>query len=141
MFAGRRFQFRPVLTLFAALGLGVLVSLGNWQLERLQWKRDLISRVDARIDAAPIKFEEAISAMNAGDELDYTPVVVDGVYVREHEMRVFGAIEGTPGVFVFTPLQLDSGSFVYINRGFVPQKLAQGKNIAVAEDGRVTVTG
>jgi len=43
MFAGlirnRRFTFRPVLTIFTLASLAMLVSLGVWQLKRLDWKR------------------------------------------------------------------------------------------------------
>ena len=40
----------------AALGLFTLVfaGLGIWQVERRSWKLDLIARVEARIDAAPV---------------------------------------------------------------------------------------
>ena len=141
MLSGRRFQFRPVLTLFAAIGLGVLISLGNWQLDRLQWKRDLIARVDARIDAPPIDFANARAGERAGEDLEYTPIIMEGVYAPEFEIQVFGAIKGAPGIFVFTPLRLDDGSFVYVNRGFVPQGLAKNKNFSAVNDGRVAVTG
>src|ERR1700712_3713093 len=39
--------------IFAALTFAILIGLGTWQLERLQWKEGLIARIDARTHAAP----------------------------------------------------------------------------------------
>lgn len=121
MSADRRFRFRPVLTLCVVLALGVLVSLGSWQLHRLEWKRDLIARVEARVDADPIPFEEAVRHAEAGEDMEYTPVVLSGEFRFDRTARVFGAYEGTPGTFSFTPMQTGAGVTAYVNRGFVPQ--------------------
>jgi len=43
--------------LFSVLGAVFFVlfmGLGIWQVERLQWKLDLIERVDARVQAEPV---------------------------------------------------------------------------------------
>ncbi len=47
---GKR-RFRPQLwpSLTTALALAVLVAMGNWQLERLEWKRGLIAEMTERI--------------------------------------------------------------------------------------------
>ena len=44
---------RVAAMLLAALGVALLAGLGVWQLERLQWKTALISRVEARLAAPP----------------------------------------------------------------------------------------
>ena len=58
---GRRFRFRPVLTVFVALGLLLALSLGNWQLARLDWKLDLINKVETRIGAEPAPFAAVLA--------------------------------------------------------------------------------
>ena len=72
----RTFQFRPILTAFAALGLVVLLSLGSWQLTRLEWKKELIDRVEARVDQPTTEFSEIYSQWQGGGDLEYTPVHV-----------------------------------------------------------------
>ena len=55
-----RFQFRPVLTFASVIAIALLIALGNWQLQRLEWKRDLIAQVEALGEAEPIPFVEAV---------------------------------------------------------------------------------
>ncbi|QDY69514.1 SURF1 family protein [Qingshengfaniella alkalisoli] len=40
--------------LFGAFGVTVLVSLGIWQMHRLEWKEGVLAEIDARIGAAPV---------------------------------------------------------------------------------------
>ena len=49
-------RFRPFLwlTIVSLPTLLVLVGLGSWQLQRLQWKNDLIASFESRAAAAPI---------------------------------------------------------------------------------------
>ena len=41
-------------TIFIALGVVVLCTLGTWQLQRLAWKEDIMAKLDAAYDN-PIK--------------------------------------------------------------------------------------
>ncbi len=121
------FKFRPVLSLFVAASIALLVSLGVWQLHRLAWKRDLIARAEARLSSAPIAFDDAVRRAEAGEDMEYAPVVVDGVFAHDLEAPVFGSYEGEAGAYVFTPLDAPGPGggrrFIYVNRGFVPQRL------------------
>ncbi len=125
-----RFYFRPALTVATLLTLGVLASLGTWQLHRLEWKRGLIAQVEVRIDAAPISYSDIRKLRENGPETDfsYTPVEIKGRYRHDLESHVFGTLNGAPGYYVFTPLRVDKmptkdGVYIYVNRGFVPQNL------------------
>jgi len=137
MFAGRRFYFRPVLTVFALAGLALLVALGNWQLHRLEWKRELVAKTEARVGAGPIPFVDALRRAQAGEDMEYTPVHVSGEFSRHGRTDVFGAYDGAPGVFVFRLLKAEGGA-VYVNRGFAPQNwLERGGNEAPLAGGLV----
>ena len=39
-------------------GCAVLASLGVWQLQRLEWKEEILSQIDARMSATPIALPE-----------------------------------------------------------------------------------
>lgn len=121
MLSGRRFHFRPVLTICAAIGMALLVALGSWQLHRLEWKRDLVAKVESRIKSPPIPFEDALRRAEAGEDMEYTPVYLSGRHVPREEARVFGSYEGAPGHYFFTPLQTASDDVIYVNLGFAPQ--------------------
>lgn len=116
------FHFRPILTIFAALGMAALIALGAWQLQRLDWKRDLIARIEARLDSPPVAFAAALDRARAGEDMEYAPVFLEGEYAHGLEARVFGLYGGEAGAYVFTPLESEAGA-VYVNRGFVPQAL------------------
>ena len=51
--ANARPVIRWALLLFLIAATAGFIALGVWQVERLQWKRDLIARVDARVHATP----------------------------------------------------------------------------------------
>jgi surfeit locus 1 family protein len=140
------FHFRPVLTLFAALGMAMLIGLGSWQLQRLEWKRGLIARVEARIGAAPAPFAEIEKLWTETQDADYTPVVARGAFRHDLEAHVFGTLDGTAGYYIFTPLELaepiDGARFVYVNRGFAPMALKDPARRPEGEiEGEVTVRG
>lgn len=121
--ANYKFEFRPLLTACVVISLGVLISLGTWQLHRLEWKRDLVARVEARADAEPIPFEEAFRRAEAGENMEYTPVKISGVFALNKEARIFGSYEGRPGFFSFAPLKRQGGGNLYVNRGFTRQAI------------------
>ncbi|WDI33100.1 hypothetical protein PUV54_07810 [Hyphococcus flavus] len=138
MLSGYRFQFRPALTVFAMAALGILVILGTWQLQRLEWKRGLIAKVEERVSSEPIPFEQALDRSEAGEDMEYTPVRLSGEWRPHNEALVFGAINGKPGAFFFTPLQTAPDQTIFINRGFAPQ---EATNLADIKDGPDDITG
>jgi surfeit locus 1 family protein len=135
--------------LFAALGLVVLLGLGFWQLERLAWKNDLIARVEARTRAAAMSVpaEKEWSGVVAERD-EYRRVTARGVFRHDKEIQVYTVVSeepgrhAGPGYWVLTPLELPSGAFVVVNRGFVPQ---DRRNPATRREGQVqgevTVSG
>ncbi len=122
--------FRPQMwpTVMMLVGLVVLVSLGNWQLDRREWKLGLIADINARTTQPAIDFAEALSLHQAGDPVEYLPVTLDGEYQHDKEIALFRqSKEGKGGYHIFTPLLTQSGLAVWVDRGYVPpdQKTAQ----------------
>ncbi len=139
-----------LLTLLTLAALAVLVSLGTWQVHRLQWKEALIARVDKRIHAAPepLPAPGTWSTLTA-EAIEYRPVTVTGTYDHARELRVFIALSepkgryGGQGWFILTPLKIASTDrWVLVNRGFVPSDRADPATRAEGQvAGPVTVTG
>lgn len=136
MIAGRQFHFRPVLTAFTALALAVLLMLGNWQLQRLNWKRDLIATVGAMAAAPPVALDKEI----VETPVEYQPVIASGRFLPEHETRLFGTLDGAPGVYLFTPLRIEGLGDVYVNRGFAPQSV-DADQLSQAPSGDIELIG
>lgn len=112
-----------LLALVFLLTFGGLVSLGIWQLQRLDWKLDLIERVEARVHAEPVAVPTPADWRNVSRERDeYRRVRLDGHYLPDRDTRVQAVTELGSGYWVVSPFRLRSGDIVLVNRGFVPPK-------------------
>ena len=132
------FIFRPGLSIAVAIALAILCSLGVWQLKRLEWKRGVIAAMSERLTSTPISFDEALERAIAGENMEYQPVFLNGVYAHDLESRVFGTYDGAAGVYVFAPLDTDDPQtggrrFIYVNRGFAPQDFRDPETRADAQ--------
>lgn len=131
---------RWIAVFFAALGTVVLSALGVWQLERREWKLDLIERVNQRVHAPPV----AAPGPTEWDQLtrenaEYLRVTVTGHYLPGRETLVQAVTERGGGFWVMAPLQTDRGFIVLVNRGFVP--LEPGDPASRTQPGTVSITG
>lgn len=133
------FTFRPILTIATLIGLSILFGLGTWQLHRLDWKRDLLATIDARLALAPQPVAPLLARHGADEDVAFFPVQLTGVFEADGEARVFGTLDGVPGAYLFTPLVLPDGRWLYVNRGFVAQEV--GPDAVLPPSGPVTVTG
>lgn len=126
----------------------ILVGLGTWQVQRLQWKEALIATIDARTGQPPVTIAELHARIPESGELEYTPVTARGTFQHEQEMYFFATHGGRSGWYVYTPLSLspdeshDSGDTVIVNRGFVPYDRRDPASRPDSQpQGPVTVTG
>jgi surfeit locus 1 family protein len=132
-----------LLGLFAAALFVGFISLGNWQVHRLAWKRALITRVDARVHAPPI----AVPARDqwptiTAEKDEYLHVRLSGVFLHDRQTLVWTATDEGSGFWVMTPLRQADGSIVLINRGFAPADwCGRDGHCAPGPSGVVTVTG
>lgn len=123
------------LCLLLAVGFA---ALGIWQVERRAWKLDLIARLDARLNAAPVPTPPA-AAWRA--EEAYRRVRVSGKFRHDAETLVQAVTDLGSGWWVVTPLVTDGG-IVLVNRGFVPADRSDPRvRSAGQQAGRVTTAG
>jgi len=128
----------------------LFVSLGVWQVNRLGEKEALIAAVEERAGLDPVALPPVAEWPALDPEsFDFRPITVSGVYVPEATVQVFTSLSdargpyGGAGYWLMTPLVLEDGSgLIWVNRGFVPQDLAQdyrgGTDIAQQD---VTLSG
>jgi len=134
---------RPLLLLFLGLVVfAILVALGTWQVQRLYWKEGLLDTIGRRTHSVPLPLADIEREFAASRDVDYTPVTVTGTFLHQGERHFFATWEGDSGFNVYTPLRLDDGRFVLVNRGFVPYDLKDPAKRQKGEvAGKVTVTG
>ncbi|WP_245572741.1 SURF1 family protein [Lichenihabitans psoromatis] len=128
---------------FALFTIAVLSALGVWQLYRLQWKLDLIARVNERVHAAPLAAPGLGSWSGITAEADeYRHLRLDGRFDNGRETFVQAVTALGPGFWVLTPFELHSGGTVLVNRGFVPPERRDRETRRDSEvTGATTVTG
>lgn len=145
---------KTIATLIAlGLALVILVSLGNWQIQRLHWKEALIAERAARMQAAPITVDALSNLMTATMEdepgkllsptdPEFVPVTASGTWDHAHEMFFLSTLDGETGYNLYVPLRLDSGMALLVNRGFVPDAFRSPDTRRNGQtEGKVTVTG
>lgn len=142
--------FRPTLwpTLFTVPAVLILLGLGTWQLQRLEWKEALIAERVSRTTAPPVALTSE-TALPGDDlsELQYRRVVATGEFLHDKEMYLAArTFEGRPGHHVVTPFRLAEPAlgarYILVDRGWVsldrkaPESRPKGQ-----VRGQVTVEG
>jgi surfeit locus 1 family protein len=123
--APRRRSFTTLFTLAvcALLLFAGFIALGTWQLQRLQWKVELIERVEQRVHAAPVPAPGPEHWPHVNAEADeYRHVRVTGTFLYELTTRVQATTALGGGYWLLTPLRSRNGYVVLVNRGFIPAK-------------------
>ena len=128
----RRYIF-PVL-----LGLGgiaILLSLGFWQLRRLEWKQAILAGIEAKIAAAPV----ALSALGLPDPTRdrYVPVTASGRTTGEELLVLSGSKEMGAGYEIISAFETTEGRRILVDRGLVGEEAKGQPRPPVA----LTVTG
>lgn len=139
--------FRPRWLLLLAVTLLIsttCVRLGIWQLHRLHQRRTYNAAVIAGM-ARPaedlVSLAPPTGPVLSIDALQYRRVMVTGTYDVAHEIVLYGrALDGRPGNHILTPLILDDGRAVIVDRGWVPY-LMSTPPAAAPPSGTVEVTG
>jgi len=114
-------------TVFAIVGVAILIGFGLWQLDRKVWKENLIATLNTRLTRAPENMPPRASWSQLKPEgNEYSRVAFPAEFLDGQEALVYSAgsplrpdVKG-PGYWVFAPAQLAGGSIVLVNRGFVP---------------------
>jgi len=100
--------------LFGLIGAGVLVSLGLWQLDRLEEKESQLAEIEARIAAAPVALPAAPDPL-----VDrYLPVLAKGAFTGQ-ALRVLVSQKEIGAGYRIVEVFRTGGRQVLVDRGFV----------------------
>jgi surfeit locus 1 family protein len=95
----------------------VCVRLGVWQLDRLAQRRARNAVLASRLALPPL----VVGRATLPDSARQRRLIARGVYDFSRELVGPGrSFDGSPGVALVTPLRLDDGSAVFVDRGWVP---------------------
>ncbi|SLN72496.1 SURF1 family protein [Roseivivax jejudonensis] len=102
--------------LIGLVGAAILVALGVWQVQRLEWKQGILREIESTIGGDPI----ALPADPDPEAHLYAPVTLDGsIGPGEVHVLVSQKRQGA-GYRVIAPFATEDGRRVLVDRGFVP---------------------
>lgn len=109
----RRYIFALILGI---AGFAILMSLGNWQLRRAEWKAGQLAEIRRGIEADPVFLPDMIDP-----SMKYLPVFVRG-RTTGREILTLSGTDNEAGYNVISGLVTDTGRRIMIDRGFIPQE-------------------
>jgi len=121
------------------VALAILLSLGNWQLQRRTEKEAMLGALERALTASPVPLLANHSDVRgivvspvgggitkAGSVRELSRVTVMGSFLPGRSVPVRATLPATPGgltsgigFFWMAPLKVDGGDVIFINRGFV----------------------
>jgi surfeit locus 1 family protein len=133
-----------VVLIAAVLTTAVTARLGVWQLDRAQQKTNQQTSLNTRLAMPALGVQELARDSHVAADQHHRQVMLEGhwqarwtVYLDNRQMNA------RPGFFALTPLLLDDGSAVLVQRGWWPRDQADRTRIAApaAPQGRVQLRG
>ncbi len=116
-----KLEFKPgLIPTFATVAfLYLLISLGQWQLSRAEYKENIQTLINDRQNLPPIDYELAPTNI---DEQLYLPVNINGYFDTNHQILLDNrVVNHAAGYDVYTPFIMNNGKAILINRGWVKQ--------------------
>ena len=103
---------------FGVAGVAVLLGLGTWQVQRLQWKEALLASIEAKSTAAAVE----IPAEPDPDSDNFLAVHARGA-TRGEPLRVLSSQRGLgPGFRIISRFDMN-GRAILLDRGFVAEDM------------------
>ncbi len=114
---GRRWRPKVLPTLATIVAIAIFVAAGEWQRVRMEHKQALRAQFDLAFHAAPVPLPAASEDWSTWR---YRAVVAEGVFDADQQILLDNKVQrGRIGFHVVTPLRLNDGRTVLIDRGFV----------------------
>src|SRR5512144_1367607 len=127
-------------TLATVVGIVVFVAAGNWQRGRMEEKEALLATYEAAASSPPVALPEGVVNWAS---LRFLRVEVRGHYDVGRQILIDNRVhEGRAGYHVVTPLLLEDGRAVLVNRGWVAAGATRRElPVAPPPPGNVTIRG
>ena len=138
MTSAARPRFPIILTILAVLLLGVLLALGVWQVQRMQWKEGLIASAEAAAGQPPLPLDEALKL----DNPEFRRVILTCRGLSAAPFVELQSIENSDaGVRLVSTCAVEGGPTLLVDRGFVSAEISSRPPVNAADTMPVVITG
>ena len=139
MTSAARPRFPVVLTVLAVLLLGVLLALGVWQVQRMQWKEGLMNGAEAAAGQPPLPLAEALKLENP----EFRRVLLTCRGLAAASFVELQSIEnGDAGVRLVSACRPEGvEATLLVDRGFVSAEISARPSVKAADTMPVVITG
>jgi len=109
-------------SVFVIFFILVFISLGSWQIIRLNWKNNLILEIESSLKKPPVQLSET-------NLTNFLKIKTSGSIDFDKQIYLYNLNEnGTPGFEVINPIIIGSKNYL-INRGWIPFKKKDSEEI------------
>lgn len=138
MTSAARPRFPIILTILAVLLLGVLLALGVWQVQRMQWKEGLIASAEAAAGQPPLPLDEVLKL----DNPEFRRVILTCRGLSAAPFVELQSIENSDaGVRLVSTCAVEGGPTLLVDRGFVSAEISSRPPVNAADTMPVVITG
>ena len=100
-------------SVFVIFFILVFVSLGTWQIIRLNWKNNLILEIENSLKDSPVELTQS-------NKRNYLKIKTSGSIDFEKQIYLYNLNDtGTPGFEVLNPISINGENYL-LNRGWIP---------------------
>jgi surfeit locus 1 family protein len=132
-------------TVFSIVGFSLLCSLGFWQIERLKWKTDLLEEIFIATETNLMNNRLTSGVLKTGKQnnAQFLSGYAIGSYLHSKEIFIGPrTYKGLTGYHMITPLQMESGGILLVNRGWLPEdKIEKNTRKESLSSGMLAVSG
>ena len=111
-------------SIFVFFFISIFIALGSWQLVRLDWKNELLNKIDVSLKKEPVDLMTNVPE-------DYLKIKTSGVIDFDKQIYLYSLNEkGAPGFNVVNPIIINNKNFL-LNRGWIPFDKKNTKEIDI----------
>jgi len=120
-------------SVFVIFFILVFISLGSWQIVRLNWKNNLILEIENSLKNPPVELTQS-------NKENYLKIKTSGSIDFDKQIYLYNLNDkGTPGFEVINPILIDNKNYL-INRGWIPFEKKGSKEINFFDENNIVGT-
>ena len=120
-------------SVFVIFFILVFISLGSWQIVRLNWKNNLILEIENSLKNPPVELTQF-------NKENYLKIKTSGSIDFDKQIYLYNLNDkGAPGFEVINPILIDNKNYL-INRGWIPFEKKGSKEINFFDENNIVGT-